>query len=198
LPPVLVYVVIGILAALENWIPPLPADTSVALGAFLSIRGTVTPLGVFLVTWTMNCAGAMSVWAVARHYGRPFLTDGAGARLVPAKALAWVEDEYRRFGVVGLFIAKMLPGVRAVAAPFAGIANVSPLRALVPMALASGIWYGGITILGASLGHNWAAIQAVLGRVNRTLGIVGGGLAVLLLVGWWWRGRRRTKDAGGA
>ena len=50
LPPVAIYSVLALLAAVENVIPPVPSDAAVALGAFLSNRGVTTPLAVFLVT----------------------------------------------------------------------------------------------------------------------------------------------------
>ena len=49
LPPAAVYVVLALLAVVENVVPPVPADAAVALGAFLSHRGVTTPLAVFLV-----------------------------------------------------------------------------------------------------------------------------------------------------
>ena len=39
LPPLLIYAFIGVGAAIENFIPPVPADTFVLLGAFLSAGG---------------------------------------------------------------------------------------------------------------------------------------------------------------
>jgi membrane protein DedA with SNARE-associated domain len=53
LPAPAVYLVIGTLATVENIIPLVPADTAVALGAFLAQRGLTTPLNVFLVTWVV-------------------------------------------------------------------------------------------------------------------------------------------------
>ena len=42
LPPTAVYAVIGILAGVENIFPPVPADTAVAIGAFLSTGGAIS------------------------------------------------------------------------------------------------------------------------------------------------------------
>ncbi len=54
-----VYLVIAVGVVIENFFPPLPADTFVAFGAFLTAQGQVTGTGVFLVTWTMNTGGAL-------------------------------------------------------------------------------------------------------------------------------------------
>ena len=39
LPPLLIYLVLGAASALENIVPPIPADTFVLLGGFLSALG---------------------------------------------------------------------------------------------------------------------------------------------------------------
>ena len=80
-----------------------------------------------------------------------------------------------RFGVAGIFISRFLPGVRAVVPPFAGLVDLGWIRTLGPMGLASAIWYGGITMVGALLGAEWSRIVAIIAGVNRTLAIVARG-----------------------
>ncbi len=182
--------VLGVFAAVENVIPPLPTDAIVALGAFLSHRGVTTPIGVFLVIWSCNMAGAIGVYVLSRRYGRRLFASRAGRRLLAPRALATIEREYLRFGMVGIFIARFLPGFRAVVAPFAGLAAIPPARAIIPMALASALWYGAITALGTALGAEWSTVEAILQRANRTLAIAGG-LATLVLFVWLMLRRRR-------
>jgi membrane protein DedA with SNARE-associated domain/uncharacterized tellurite resistance protein B-like protein len=194
LPPLPVYATLGLISAIENILPPVPADTAVALGAFLSHKHVTTPLTVFLVVWFSNVGGAAAVYWASRRYGRRFFATPAGRRLLSPSALAVVEREYLRFGIVGIFLGKLLPGVRAVVAPFTGIANLSAPRALLPMAVASGLWYGGLTLIGTVLGAQWDRIEEIIGTVNRTLGVftvllVAAVAAVVLL-----RRRRRRRE----
>lgn len=175
-------------------VPPVPADAAALLGAFLSQRGVTSSPVVFLVVWLANVTGAIGVYLAARRYGRRLFDTAAGRRLLTPEAIGAIEREYLRFGLVGIFIARFLPGIRAVVPPFAGIVNLSPLRAGIPIALASGIWYGGLTLLGTELGANWERISAVLSGLNRTLGW----LALLVVVAWgastWLRARRRRRE----
>lgn len=180
---------IAVLSFFENWVPPLPADAAIALGAFISHGGTVSPIGVFLATWLPNVIGAMSVWAASRRYGRRFFASKLGHRLFSERALHFMELEYRRFGGLGLFIVRVLPGVRAVAAPFAGMADVSFIRALVPMAMASALWYGGLTFVGAWVGREWVQVRAWLLARGWPIGVAVLTLAVVLAV-FLWRRRR--------
>ncbi len=170
--------------------PPVPSDAAVALGAFLSHRGLTEPFAVFLVTWTANLLGAAAVYVAARRYGRRLFATPTGRRLLAPRSLALIEREYLRFGTAGIFISRFLPGIRAVVPPFAGLVGLGAWRTLIPMAIASAIWYGGITLLGSLIGAEWERIVGLMSDVNRTLGIV----TVVLIAGgavWYWNNRRR-------
>jgi membrane protein DedA with SNARE-associated domain/uncharacterized tellurite resistance protein B-like protein len=194
LPPAAVYGVLALLAAIENVVPPVPSDAAVALGAFLSSRGFTTPFGVFIVTWLANLAGAAAVYLGARRYGRRMFATSTGRRLLAPRSLAIIEREYLRFGVAGIFISRFLPGIRAVVPPFAGLVGLGPLRTLVPMAAASAIWYGSITILGTVIGTEWERINRIILGVNRTLGVVALVLVAAVVVWYLRRRRRRQQD----
>jgi len=192
--PAAIYGVLALLSAVENIIPPVPSDAAVALGAFLSQRGVTTPLGVFLVTWTANLAGAAGVYFGVRRYGRRLFASRLGPRLLVPRSLAIIEREYLRFGVVGIFLSRFLPGIRAVVPPFAGLVGLGAVRTLVPMGLASALWYGGIIMLGALIGSEWNRINDLIAGLNRTLALI----AVGAVVGWLvWRrltrGRRHRE-----
>jgi membrane protein DedA with SNARE-associated domain/uncharacterized tellurite resistance protein B-like protein len=185
--------VLALLAAVENVVPPVPSDAAVALGAFLSQRGLTSPVMVFLVTWSANLVGAAGVYFVARRYGRRLFASGTGRRLLAPRRLAVIESVYMRFGVAGIFLSRFLPGVRAVVPPFAGLVELGWVKTLAPMGIASAIWYGGITLLGAVIGAEWTRIMAIIAGINRTLAILAGVAAVAGLI-WFWLGRRRRRQ----
>ena len=165
-----------------------------ALGAFLSNRGVTTPFAVFGVTWAANLIGAAGVYFAARRYGRRLFATPTGRRLLAPRSLAVIEREYLRFGIIGIFISRFLPGLRAVVPPFAGLVGLGTLRTLLPMGIASAIWYGGITVLGAVIGAEWSRISAVLAGINKTLGIVGVVLMLAFVLWRWLRGRGRKRE----
>ena len=171
---------LALLAAVENVVPPVPADTAVALGAFLSHRGVPSLPMVYAVTLLANIGGAAGVYYAARRYGRRLFATRTGQRLLSPSALAVVEREYLRFGILGIFFGRFLPGVRAVVPPFAGLANLGAWRALVPMATASAIWYGAVALIGAAIGAEWSRISVILGEINQTLAIVAAVAAVVV------------------
>jgi membrane protein DedA with SNARE-associated domain len=178
-----VYSVLALLAALENFFPPIPADSAVALGAFLSHRGVTSPWGVFGVTITANSASAALVYGLARRFGPRFVASRLGRRLLPSGTVATLERKYLRWGLPAIFLCRLLPGIRAIVPPFAGIIGLSPRRALIPIVGASATWYAFVTIIGVVLGAEWETMVRLLGAVNRILALVGIGIGALI-VGW--------------
>ena len=177
------YGLIAALAAVENVFPPVPADTAVALGAFLAGRGIMDPWAVFGLTWTANVGSGAVVYALARRHGRALFQGVLGRRLLSDATIARIEEQYQRHGTWGIFLSRLLPVWRGLVMPFAGIARVPPWRALVPLALASGLYYGALTFLITTLGTNLEDVLRVLGRVNAVLGILAA--AALLAVAVW-------------
>jgi len=189
LPPGLLYAAIAGLAALESVFPPVPADTAAAFGAFLAGRGRMSAWAVFAVTWGANVGSAAAVYGLARRYGRAFCRSRLGRKLVSERVLLHIERQYHRHGTYGIFLSRLLPVWRAVVPPFAGLAGLSAARTLLPLALASGLWYGVLIFLVARLGANFDAVLATVGRVNRVLAVV----ALAALLGLAFTLRRRLK-----
>jgi membrane protein DedA with SNARE-associated domain len=186
LPPVGAYAVLVVLSAVENVFPPVPADVAVALGAFVAQRAGHSTLLLGLLCWLGNTASSAGMYVFARRYGPEFFTKGWGRRLVPPAALALLHGAYERHGVAGIFASRFLPAIRAGVTPFAGVVGVSPVRALVPAAAASAIWYALLVVVASMLGLSWPLVRSVLDRAMSLLGAVGL-LAAGLLALWLWR-----------
>ena len=182
LPLVPTYLVLMALSALENVFPPVPADTAVALGAFLARRGEVSVVPLAILCWLANVGSAAGTYVLARRHGRGFFRDGWGRKLMPPEVLAALEEAYARWGVAGIFLSRFLPGLRAAVTPFAGVAGLPPARALVPAAVASAIWYAFLAFAGYQLAGSWDAVKALVADTNRALGIAAPSA-------WPWPGR---------
>ncbi len=189
-PPGLLYALIGALAVLENLVPVVPADTVVALGAFLAGRGVLDAWAVFGLTAGANVASATVVYALARRYGAAFFRGPLGRKLLPESVMIHIQRAYQRHGTYGIFLSRLLPVWRAVVPPFAGVAGLSPWRAIPPLALASTLWYGVLTWLVVRLGQDIDVVLRELQRANRVLAAIA--LVVLVTVAALvWRRLRR-------
>jgi membrane protein DedA with SNARE-associated domain len=183
------YLLVGVGAALENVVPPIPADTFVLFGAFLAAGGRASAWVIFLVTWIANVVAALGVYVLAwRH----------GPRLIGAPIARWILQPhqfdqlcrfYGRFGVLALAVSRFLPAFRAVVPAFAGITRTPWHRVVPPLALASGLWYGLLVFFGTVAGHNWETVLALFVQYSQVLLWIALPLLLALLI-WWWRTRR--------
>lgn len=190
LPPALVYLFIAAGAAIENIIPPIPADTFVLLGAFLSASGRANTWGVFLATWIANVASATAVYFIARKHGPGFFRTRVGHWLLHPKQLEEISRFYDRWGTPAILVSRFLPAFRAVVPVFAGVANVTWPRLVLPAAVASAAWYGLLVYIGASAGRNWDQILRFFERFSNALLIAA--IVLLIAVGVWWQRSRRA------
>lgn len=195
LPVGLTYLVLGAGAALENIVPPVPADTFILLGGFLAVRGPADVMVVFLVTWLANTSGALLVYGAGRRFGPPFFDTRLGGLLLQPEQLARLRRFYRRRGTPAIFLARFLPGLRAVVPAFAGVARLSFSSVAVPVTVASAIWYGGLVWLGSMAGENLDAILEWYATANRLLLVIAAATVAVILLAWW-RTRRRASDSG--
>lgn len=180
------------LAAIENFFPPVPADTAVALGAFLAARGApVSALGVYLVTLAANLVTATIVFYLAGHYGKRFFKSRLGHRLLSPESQARVQRAYEQHHWWGLFVSRFLPGYRAVVPPVAAAMGIPARKALPSVALATAVWYGLVVFISYQVGDNWDEVKALVGRLGTIFGLVA--LAATVTLIWLWRKHHRNK-----
>lgn len=190
LPSPLLYAVLVLAACAENVFPPLPADSVIALGAFVAARGNGSAVGVFAATMLGNLGGATIMYGLGRRFGLPWLTQRFPS-LFPDGLTARTTQRFQTQGLFAVVMSRFLPGVRALVPPLAGAMGIGAARALIAMSVASGVWYGLICVLAYRAGANADALLARIADQQRTVGVIAA-IAVALAVVIWWRRRRRT------
>ena len=175
---------LGLASALENLVPPIPADVVVLFGGALAGQGGVNLWLVFLAVWVGNVGTALLVYAIGLRYGAAFFSGRWGRMILHPQQLTQLDGFYRRYGFRVIFVSRFLPMFRAVVPVFAGVSRLGFWRTAVPIAAASGLWYGLLVYVGAAAGRNWREVLTILTEAGRWLWAA----AVLLgaIVGWWW------------
>ncbi|HEX7123147.1 MAG TPA: DedA family protein [Gemmatimonadaceae bacterium] len=190
LPPTTLLWAMALLALAENVFPPIPADVLIALGAFLAARVGESPLPAFLAVLSGNVVGAMTMYAVGRRFGADW-TERKFRLRHKAQADAALSSWYARYGLASLFLGRFIPGVRAIVPPFAGALRAPVAATTAAILLASGLWYGVVTIIAYRAGTNWEQLVRAVGRLGTTSALVAGALAAAVASVWWLHRRRR-------
>lgn len=186
----------------EGVLPPVPGDVAAAFLAFLSARFGGLWLPTTLAVVLGSVGGNCIVWWVGRRYGAEWLAHQmARFKLVRSEELAEtaehrIENAYREYGWVALFISRFIPGLRAMAPAAAGALRVPLWETAAILFAASAIWYSLITWIAFRVGSDWESVKAALVRLGRDFGLGATGLAVLAGLVIWWLIRRRRARAG--
>ena len=187
------YLAIAALSAFENFFPPFPSDAVIAFGSFLAARAHGSPLIVLVVGWFGNVAGATVTYVLGRRFGgKAFL------RRIEKYAGPTAEDRiralYKKYGFVGLFVSRFLPGVRAIVPPFAGAMKLPAGRVILSIASASAVWFGLITFLAFRAGDNWDLLQRYLVRSGKVASGIAVGIVLLAVAVWLWKRRGKKRE----
>ena len=185
------YIAIAALSAFENFFPPFPSDAVIAIGSLLADRAHGSPFTVFLLGWAGNVAGAGVTYTLGRKFGAKVFLRRI-ERFAGPDAEDRIRKLHKKYGVVGLFVSRFLPGVRAIVPPFAGAMRLPALRVMLSVGAASAVWFALLTFLAFRAGDNWDLLQKYLVRSGKVAGAVAVLIVLIALGFWWWR--RRKKD----
>lgn len=190
LPEPLLYGAIIVASFAENLFPPLPADTVVALGAFVAARNDGSVFGAWAATMIGNLGGAMCMFALGRRVGLAWLSDRF-PRVFPVEATQRAAERFRERGLVAVAVSRFFPGVRAVVPPVAGAIGVPAIRAAIAMTAASALWYGMVCVLAFQAGENAEVLLARIAAQQRLFAAVAAIVVVIAAI-WWWRRQRKA------
>ncbi|MFL5503433.1 MAG: DedA family protein [Gemmatimonadaceae bacterium] len=187
------YAAIGVLSAFENFFPPFPSDAVIALGSFLADRAGGLPFTVFFLGWFGNVAGAGATYVLGRRYGAKVFLRRI-ERYAGPDAEARIQALHKKYGFLGLFVSRFLPGVRAIVPPFAGAIRLPAVKVMFAIASASAVWFGLITFLAFRAGDNWDLAQKYLVRSGKVAGATATAIVLLAVGIWLWKARSKKSE----
>jgi membrane-associated protein len=164
------YVAIFVVVVLGNVGLPVPEETVLALAGYLVYDG-VLRLPLTLAVGVLSAAAGDNVgYWIGQRLGRPTI-ERYGARVgITRERLETIERFVTRYGALGVFAARFIPGVRVLGGPLAGACGLAALPfvianllgALVYVPYAVGIGYA----LAWGLGPWLRRIEHVAGKVE--------------------------------
>jgi len=149
IPPLLVYLTVGVVIGLESLGIPLPGEIVLVSAALLSSRHEldVSPFWIAVAGSTGAIVGDSIGYAIGRRYGTALFAR-LGRRFPkhfgPAN-VAFAENVFRRWGVLAVFFGRFIALLRIFAGPLAGALRMQYRRFLAANVLGGICWAAGTT-----------------------------------------------------
>ncbi|SFE48770.1 membrane protein DedA, SNARE-associated domain [Actinacidiphila alni] len=147
IPPVLVYLMVGLVVGVESLGIPLPGEIVLMSAALLSSQGNVNPWLVGTAA-VIGAVGGDSIGYSIGHKGGKPLLDKLGARFPKHFSpghVATAERSFQRWGVWAVFFGRFVALLRIFAGPLAGVLKMPYWKFLIANALGGLVWAGGTT-----------------------------------------------------
>jgi membrane protein DedA with SNARE-associated domain len=182
------YAAIFVIVILGNAGLPVPEETVLTVSGYLIWHGQLKPLPALLTAIASAVLGDNMAYWIGRRYGRLALTRFL--KIGPER-IERVQQLVLRYGMLAVFVARFVAGLRFMAGPLAGSTGLSPLRFFIANLL------GAIIYVPFAVGVGYAVGYGLGDRIERLRRFTGGAEHVLLAaiavaaVGMWlWRARR--------
>ena len=178
IPPVTVYLIVGLVVGVESVGIPLPGEIVLTTAALMSSQGNVNPWLVGTCAIVGAVSGDSIGYSIGRRGGKPML-ESLGRRFprhFSPGHVATAERSFQRWGMWAVFFGRFVALLRIFAGPLAGVLKMPYAKFLTANALGGIVWAGGITAIIYYVG-------VVAEPWLKRFGYIGLGVAVLFGLG---------------
>lgn len=180
------YLAFGWLMFIETVFPPIPSEVLVPLAGFLAAEGTFNLILVIVVGTVGSSIGAVFWYWVGWRVGETRLRKlakkhGRWLTMTP-QDVDRTGEWFRRKGIWAVFLARMVPGPRAMISVPAGMAHMPMIPFLIATTLGTAIWVGFLAVLGYVLQSQYDRVAEYLDPLLYVMVAVGVGYYVIRLL----------------
>ena len=169
---------------------PFPSEVTMPLAGYLAHAGHLSLAGAIAAGTVGNLLGSLLAWWLAAQFGEPVLLGPGRWIGIRRSHVESANRWFQRYGLLAVFVGRLLPVVRTYISFPAGLARVP----VVPFSLltVAGVlpWCAALAGAGYAVGASYDRISGPITKAAVVIAV----LAVVGLLVWLWRGRR----AGGA
>jgi membrane protein DedA with SNARE-associated domain len=180
-------IAVFVLMAAESCGLPFPSEVIMPVGGALVATGHLPLPGVILAGAVGNVVGSLAAYGLAARFGAPLLL-GPGRWVGFSRShLEMAQRWFGRYGLLAVFLGRMLPVVRTYISFPAGLAQVR----LGPFSLLTLVgalpWCAALTAVGYILGANYERVSGPMEKIATGIAVV----VLIIVVAWFVRGRTR-------
>ncbi len=154
-PPVAIYLLVGVVIGLESLGIPLPGEIVLVSSALLaSQHGDIDPYVLGACATAGAIIGDSIGYAIGRRGGRPLLAwlGGKFPKHFSEANIAMAERSFEKWGMWAVFFGRFVALLRIFAGPLAGVLRMPYWKFLIANVFGGILWAGGTTAVIYSVG----------------------------------------------
>jgi membrane protein DedA with SNARE-associated domain len=172
------YLLVALLMAMESSIVPLPSEFVIPPAAYVAhAHGHMSLTGIVVAGTLGSWVGASVMYWAARLLGRPLLMRYGRYVFVTPEKIVKAEVWSDHYGIVGVFVSRLLPVIRHLIGIPAGVVRLNFAWYSLATLVGSAIWCTVLAWIGVTAGQD---PELMAGNVHRISLWVGG---VMLFLG---------------
>lgn len=161
LSPLSIYLIFGLIAYLENVVPPIPGDVLVAFGGYLAAEQIIGFSPVLAITTVASVFGFMSMYAVGAYFGDKIEVQRKKFWLMRFLDVKYFDKGKRwmdKYGQGVILANRFLAGTRSVISITAGITKTKVYTTTISSSISSLLWNTILLGMGWFVHENWQVI----------------------------------------
>jgi membrane protein DedA with SNARE-associated domain len=166
---------------------PIPEETVLVLAGYLVWQGHLRLAFVLLVGFLGAVAGDSLGYWIGRRYGQAAVERYGHWILITPERLKSARQFVTRYGPLGVFAARFLPGLRFLAGPLAGTSGLRPASFILANVLGAALYVPLAVAIGYAVGYGLAPyliqLEQAVGEIEHIL-LLGVPLCALIIMGW--------------
>ena len=156
---------------------PFPEDITLMTGGYLARQGVTSLWPTLVVGYVGVVIGDLLIFRVGRRLKHGVYTHPRLGKLLTPKRRQWIEEHFRKRGILTVVIARHAAGLRAPTFLIAGTSDMPTWEFLLADAFSSVITVPAVTYLGYLFADNLEKVSHQIHRIDLWA------LGVLLLMG---------------
>lgn len=177
---------------IEYFFPPFPSDLIVLLGAFTTGIKEGPGIVIWCVATSGSWLGSMALFYSSSKGRRRYIVDKTDETSL-AKGLSYIEDLFKKHGVMIIAINRFVPGIRPFFLIAAGISDLSPMKVGLFSFLSIAGWNTLIITLGLLGGSNFDAMILLFRKYTFIASAIAAACFLLIILIFTVRHRRKSE-----
>lgn len=164
---------------------PFPSEIIMPSAGLLAATGHLNLVAAIIVGAVANLVGSLIAYGLAARFGEPLLLGPGRYIGIRRHHLETADGWFRRWGLVAVFVGRVLPVIRTYISFPAGLARIDLLRFSALTFVGALPWCAALALVGFELGRNYDRVSGPIEKIA----VVLAGLVVVVVLVWYFRGR---------